>query len=382
MSDRAGRYRRQPNGNRAFIPAPLPPEPPIRIEGELQALLAEADRALGRLDESVLTLPNPDLFVPMYVRKEAVFSCQIEGAQNSLQDLLAAEAELGAADFPRGVDEVINYVGAMKHGLKRLTERPVSVSLIKEVHEKLLPDMRGGRQLRLSQNWIGPKGAGLNEATFVPPPADVVAQALAEMEQFLHQEDQLPLLIKIGLVHVRFETIHPFLHANGRLGRLLITFLLAERGVLHQPVLYLSHYFKRHRQEYYEHLQAVRDRGDWEGWLSFFLRGIVSVSNEAAETARRILQLREKHRTAITAGVGRTAGKGHKVLESLFLRPIVSVHDVQRITQTSYAAANKLVGKLSQQGILIELTGNPRNRHFRYDSYVRLFTDEQAESAA
>lgn len=383
-STRAGVYRRQSTGYRAFLPAALPPKPPIRIEGQLQALLSEADRALGRLDGSVLTLPNPDLFVLMYVRKEAVLSSQIEGTQSSLQDLLAAEAKVESPDTPQDVDEVINYISAMKHGLKRLDTLPISVRLIKEIHERLLADVRGSHlepgELRRSQNWIGPRGATLNAATFVPPPPDAVPEALGNLEAFIHAKDELPLLVKIGLVHLQFETIHPFLDGNGRVGRLLITFLLTEREVLHQPVLYLSHYFKRHRSAYYDHLQSVRDTGDWEGWLRFFLRGVIEVSGEAAQTARKILVLREKHRAAITTHLGRAAGNGHKVLESLYQRPIVSVHDVQQITGTTYAAANTLVHRMVQQGVLAEMTGNARNRRFRYDSYIGLFTDEMGET--
>ena len=279
---RAGSYQQQPTGYRAFIPAPLPPNRPLAIDGELQGLLSQADRALGRLDGSVLTLPNPDLFVFMYVRKEAVLSSQIEGTQSSLQDLLAAEAQLFEQNLPRDVDEVVNYVRAMNHGLARLPELPVSVRLIREIHAELMQGVRGGRlqpgELRTSQNWIGPAGCTLNTATFVPPPHHVVPEALGDLEKFLHRDDDLPPLVKIALAHVQFETIHPFLDGNGRVGRLLITFLLTERGVLHKPVLYLSHYFKPHRQEYYEHLQAVRDRGAWEAWLAFFLRGVVEVA--------------------------------------------------------------------------------------------------------
>lgn len=386
MSSRAGRYQRQTTGYLAFIPAALPPDPPLQINSELQALLSHADRALGRLDGSVSTLPNPDLFVFMYVRKEAVLSSQIEGTQSSLQDLLAAEAELFGSDIrPRDVDEVINYVRAMKHGLSRLEELPVSVRLIREIHEQLLQGVRGSRltpgELRRSQNWIGPGGCTLMNATFVPPPPEVVPEALGDLETFLHRRDDVPALVKIGLAHVQFETIHPFLDGNGRIGRLLITFLLTECGILHKPVLYLSHYFKRHRQAYYEHLQAVRDRGDWEGWLAFFLRGVAEVSTEAASTARRILALREEHRLAITAGLGRAAGSGHKVLETLFDRPIVTVADIEKMTGTSYAAANKLVARLVELGILQEVTGYTRNRRFLYQPYVRLFSDEPSEGA-
>ena len=378
-SNRAGIYLTQPTGYRAFIPAPLPPKPPLNLQGELQSLLSAADRALGRLDGSVLTLPNADLFVFMYVRKEAVLSSQIEGTQSSLQDLLAAEAQILDQNLPRDVDEVVNYVQAMNHGLTRLNELPVSVRLIREIHAKLMEGVRGGRlspgELRTSQNWIGPGGSTLNTASFIPPPPHEVPQALGDLERFLHAEDTLPPLVKIALAHVQFETIHPFLDGNGRVGRLLITFLLTEREVLHKPVLYLSHYFKQHRQTYYERLQAVRDHGAWEEWLVFFLRGVVEVAKEAAGTAKRILQLREEHRAAITTRMARGAANGHKVLERLFDRPILSVNDVRDITGITFAAANNIVSRLVELGILSEMTGNARNRRFSYAPYIALFTN-------
>jgi Fic family protein len=384
-SSRAGRYISQPAGYRAFIPAPLPPAPAIAITGKLAEQLSQADRALGRLDGSVLTLPNPDLFVFMYVRKEAVLSSQIEGTQSSLQDLLAAEAKLFDLDLPQDVDEVLNYVRAMNHGLARLAELPVSIRLIREIHAELMRGVRGGRlqpgELRTSQNWIGPGGCTLATASFVPPPPHVVPDALGELETFLHAADDLPPLVKIALAHVQFETIHPFLDGNGRVGRLLITFLLTESGVLHKPVLYLSHYFRQHRQAYYDHLQAVRDRGAWEEWLAFFLRGVTDVATEAAQTARRVLQLREQHRAAITQRLGRAAGNGHRILESLYDRPIVSVGDVRAMTGTTYAAANALVSRLVEIGVLHEMTGYARNRRFRYSPYIALFNDARAEDA-
>jgi len=380
QTSRAGRYVRQATGYRAFIPASLPPSPPVVLGGELHALLSRADRELGRLDGSVTTLPNPDFLVFMYVRKEAVLSSQIEGTQSSLQDLLAAETELfDPAELPRDVDEVINYVTAMKYGLARLGELPVSVRLIREIHERLLDGVRGSRltpgELRRSQNWIGPAGCTLAEATFVPPPPEEVPRALGDLESFLHTQDDLPLLVRIGLAHAQFETIHPFLDGNGRVGRLLITFLLTERGVLQKPVLYLSHWFRQHRQEYYDRLQSVRDRGDWEGWLTFFLLGVEQVSREATDTVRRVLELRERHRAAITEHLGRAAGNGHRVHEALFHRPIVTVSTVQELTGLSFAPANELVKRLTGIGVLREITGYSRNRRFQYDEYVRLFTD-------
>ena len=377
---RAGRYVRQPTGYRAFIPAPLPPKPAVRIEGEMQRLLSEADRALGRLDGSVQTLPHPDLFVYMYVRKEAVLSSQIEGTQSSLQDLLAEEAHVASADRPRDVEEVVNYVRAMNHGLARLGELPVSVRLIREIHEQLLAGVRGSRltpgELRRSQNWIGPGGCTLAEATFVPPPPDEVPKALGDLERFLHADVRLPLLVQIGLAHAQFETIHPFLDGNGRVGRLLITFLLCEKGALHKPVLYLSHHFKKHRQTYYELLQAIRDRGEFEQWLVFFLRGVTEVSVEAADTARRILELREAHRREITERFGRAAANGHRVLERLYEQPIVSVSNVMALLGTTFAGANQIVQRLVEIGVLKEFTGQARHRRFRYDAYVRLFEEE------
>lgn len=381
---RSGKYLRQITGYRAFIPAPLPPDPPVQIVGPIQSALSQADVALGRLDGSVLTLPNPDLFVFMYVRKEAVLSSQIEGTQSSLQDVLAAEARIFSHERPSDVREVLNYIDAMHHGLDRLQELPLSVRLIREIHQYLLQGVRGSRltpgELRTSQNWIGPAGCTLNEASFVPPPPEVVPEALSDLERFLHGDDNLPTLIKIGMAHAQFETIHPFLDGNGRVGRLLVTFLLCNSGVLHKPVLYLSHYFKRHRQAYYDRLQAIRDSGDWEGWIIFFLQGIVEVSRQATETARRILRMREAHRNAITEKLGYAAGNGHRVLETLYQRPILSVKEVEGITGTTYAAANQLVKRLVKLGLLEETTGQSRNRRFRYTPYIDLFADRQTEA--
>lgn len=382
---RAGRYVTQLTGYRAFIPAALPPDPPLRLDLRLQGTLADASLALGRLDGSVLTLPNPDLFVFMYVRKEAVLSSQIEGTQSSLQDVLAAEARIFSPESPSDVHEVLNYIGAMNHGLERLKELPVSVRLIREIHERLLRGVRGNGlalgELRRTQNWIGPGGCTLSEATFVPPPPDVVPQALADLERFIHNNDGLPLLIKIGLAHAQFETIHPFLDGNGRVGRLLIAFLLVERAALHKPVLYLSHYFKGHRQEYYDRLQAVRDSGDWEAWIAFFLRGVIDVSAQATQTARHILSLRESLRERITIHLGGATANGLKVLEHLFRRPIISVSEVRTLTGTSYPASNQLVQRLVEQGVVREMTGRARHRRFRFDDYVALFTDEAGDPA-
>jgi Fic family protein len=243
--------------------------------------LSRADRALGRLDGATETLPNPDLFVFMYVRKEAVLSSQIEGTQASLLDVLEVEAQLTTYN-PFDVEEVINYVGAMNHGLTRLATLPVSLRLIREVHARLLAGVRGSQsnpgEFRRVQNHIGPPGCSLEQARFVPPPPNQLHECLADLERFIHAEDEIPVLIRVGLIHAQFETIHPFLDGNGRVGRLLITLLLCDREILRRPLLYISYYFKRNRTEYYDRLQRVRDYRDWEGWITFFLRGVFEVA--------------------------------------------------------------------------------------------------------
>lgn len=378
---RAGRYVTQLTGYRAFIPAPLPPSPPVDLDGQLHERLSDADYALGRLDGAVLTLPNPDLFVFMYVRKEAVLSSQIEGTQSSLQNLLAAEARLNDPNAPADVSEVINYVRAMNHGLARLGELPVSVRLIREIHADLMRGVRGGLltpgELRTSQNWIGPGGCTLGEATFVPPPPHEVPKALADLERFLHDEYPLPPLVRVGLAHAQFETIHPFLDGNGRIGRLLITFLLTEKHLLARPVLYLSHFFKRNRADYYDRLQAVRDNGDWERWLAFFLQGVAEVSREATATAAAVLRMREDYRVRITEDLGRAAANGHRIMERLFDNPIVTVATVREWLSVTPAGANNLVNRLVEVGLLREITGYARNRRFRFDPYLRLFEEPE-----
>ncbi len=378
-STRTGRYIQQDSGYKAFIPAPLSPNPQIDISDDLQAKLSEAENVLSRLDASIQTLPNPDLFVFMYVRKEAVLSSQIEGTQSSLHDVLAAEAQILDPYRPRDVAEVINYIDAMNYGIDRLAELPVSVRLIREIHARLLAGVRGSNltpgELRRSQNWIGPAGSTLAQASFIPPPPQELVQALSDLEHFLHAEDEIPTLIKIGLAHAQFETIHPYLDGNGRIGRLLITFLLCEQGLLKKPVLYLSYYFKYHRQAYYDHLQAIRQQGDWEGWLVFFLDGLAQVSVQAAETARKITELREMQRFKIMENFGRVVGNGLKVFDYLFQHPLVSVEQVKTVTNTSFPAANELIKKFVESEILSEITGNKRHRRYQYTAYLRLFDE-------
>lgn len=376
---RVGRMVLQPAGYRALVPGPFPPQPAVQVGGELQRLLSEADRALGILAGSVQTLPDPDLFVAMFVRKEAVLSSRIEGTQSSLHDVLGAEAGVADAKRPRDVVEVLAYIDAMNHGLARLAELPVSVRLICEIHGVLMagagPRVTPG-EVRRSQNWIGPPGATLDEATFVPPPPNLVPEGLSHLERFIHADDDVPLLIKVGMAHAQFETVHPFLDGNGRVGRLLITLLLCERGILPKPVLYLSRFFEEHRSEYYDLLHGVHTRGEFEEWLAFFLRGVAQTSAEAARTAGRILRLREEHRSEITERLGRGAGNGLRVLERLFERPVVSTKDVQALLGTTFAGANQIVSRLVDIGILREFTGQARHRRFLYAPYAALFAED------
>lgn len=383
IHQRAGRYVRQPAHYSAFMPEALPPQPPICWDDELHTLLSRADRALGRLDGSIQTLPDADLFVFMYVRKEAVLSSQIEGTQSSLNDLLEAEAAINDTRHPGDVEEVLNYVRAMNHGLSRLGELPVSVRLIREIHQHLLDGVRGNQaspgELRRSQNWIGPGGSTLNEAIFVPPPPHEVERLLSDLEKFIHTSDRLPPLVKIGLIHAQFETIHPFLDGNGRVGRLLITFLLCEAEILIKPVLYLSYYFKRYRARYYELLQAVRDEGKWEEWIKFFLEGVATVSLEATETARAIVARREQDRKLITDGFGRGAGSGLRILESLYRTPFITVNQAAERLGITFQASRKLIQRFVDAGLLVEITGQERYRVYQYAPYVRLFSDMDRE---
>jgi len=379
---RSGRIIRQPEGYRAFIPEPLPPTPPIRMDDEMLDLLSKADRALGRLDGSIETIPNPDLFVFMYVRKEAVLSSQIEGTQASLEDLLVYEAKARETQAPVDIEEVSNYVEAMRYGLKRLETLPVSLKLIREIHEKLLTGVRGGNrapgEFRTSQNWVGPAGCNLETATHVPPPPHDMMKAMGDLEGFIHSKAPMPILIKVALIHAQFETVHPFLDGNGRVGRLLITFLLCEEGILKQPLLYLSIFFKKNRQEYYDRLQATRNAGDWENWVKFFLRGVYEVSQEATSTARRILHLREEHRSIILQQARLNSAKTLLLLEGLYRKPFMSMPEMSSLMDISFQTANRIAGDLLKIGILKEVTGLRRNRVFEYAPYTALFKEEQS----
>ncbi|NEO37386.1 MAG: Fic family protein [Moorea sp. SIOASIH] len=378
-ANRAGQYVDQLSGYKAFIPNPLPPVSDIIMDDEMLQLLSQADRALGRLDGSTDALPNPDLFVFMYVRKEAVLSSQIEGTQASLIDVLEFESQTLEPDNPQEVAEVVNYIAAINHGLERLNHLPVCLRLIREIHQKLMQGVRGSErdpgEFRSSQNWIGPEGCSLKNATYVPPPPHEMKQALDNLEKFLHDSKPIPALLKIGLAHAQFETVHPFLDGNGRTGRLLITFLLCEQNILKRPLLYISYYFKKYRSEYYDRLQAVRDSGNWEGWLKFFLRGVYEVAQEASATARKIVTMKEEHHQLLLNKMGNRAGQAIVLLDRLYFQPMITIEHVQEIIQRTYPNANKLVNNLCDVGLLQEITGQKRNRVFAYAPYLDIFKE-------
>ena len=376
-NNRAGRFIKQPSGYRAFHPAPLPPESAIDVPGLLLPLM-EAGQAVGRLDGVATTLPNMDLLVLMYIRAEAVLSSQIEGTQASLDDVLRAEVNLQEPGDASDVQEVINYIAALNYGLERINTLPVSLRLIRELHTELMTGVRGGQrdpgEFRRTQNWIGPAGATLQTARFVPPPVPEMHAALDNLEKFIYEDvSALPPLLKVGLIHAQFETIHPFLDGNGRTGRLLITLLLCHYGLLRLPLLYLSYYFKLHRSEYYDRLQAVRERGDWEGWLKFFLTGVRIVAEESTAKTREILALREAHRALLGREFGRRAGKGLTVLEHLYQQPYISVRVVEQLTAQTYASANTLVAELVSHGLLKPIGERQRDRVFAYQPYLEVF---------
>jgi Fic family protein len=376
-----GRYETLTVGGepvRAFLPAPLPPDPPLSFARGLQTALEAAGIAVGRLDGVSRLLPDTSLFLYAYVRKEAVLSSQIEGTQSSLSDLLLFELEEAPGVPLDDVVEVSNYVAALDHGLARLRAGfPLSNRLLREIHGVLLSRGRGSGkdpgEFRHSQNWIG--GSRPGNAAFVPPPHAAVPECMAALERFLHAEDDgLPVLVRAGLAHVQFETIHPFLDGNGRVGRLLITFLLCHAEVLHEPLLYLSLYLKQHRDEYYGLLDRVRRDGDWEAWLVFFLEGVRVTAEGAIDTARRLDELFNHDRATIEPA-GRRAGSALRVHEALKARPILSLSAICERTGLSFPAASSAMDLLAELRIARELTGKRRNRLFVYDRYLAILNE-------
>lgn len=375
-----GTFQQQPTGYKAFIPAPFPPKDIIHWDADLIMLLSHADRAIGKLNAIDALVPDVDFFIFMYITKEASFSSQIEGTQATFIDYIKAEAKLTNADTPSDIAEIKNYINAMHHGLKRLTTFPLSWRLVREMHEILLQGVRGQHKtpgtFRTSQNWIG--GPSIETAAFVPPPHCVMKDAMSDLEKFLHDKaEKYPPLIKAGLIHAQFETLHPFLDGNGRTGRLLITFFLCNEGVLSRPLLYISKFFKTHRRDYYDILNGYRSEHGVERWIKFFLEGVRIVAEEAIITAQNITRLREKHLAAVSA-FGRNANTALKLLHKLYTLPIVDTQTVANITHVaSKANVNILIDKFVRAGILREVTGKERNRRFVYHEYLRQFSKEK-----
>lgn len=362
---------------RAFVPRPLPPEPALDLSGPLLRALAHAHLALGRLDSVSTLLPDTHLFLYTYVRKEALLSSQIEGTQSSLSELLLFELEQAGGAPLDDVIEVSNYVAALEHGLARLRDgMPLCNRLIREIHGKLLARGRGSDkqpgEFRHSQNWIG--GSRPGKAHYVPPPPDRVQECMGDLERFLHTKDDLPILIRAALAHVQFESIHPFLDGNGRVGRLLITLLLCSEGQLIQPLLYLSLFLKQNRSDYYRLLDTVRKEGDWEAWLTFFLEGVARTADSAVDTAKRLIALFEAHRVQIQQ-LGRKAGSALRVHQTLKARPVHQLQDIAHSTGLSFPTVNAGMRLLIDLKIVREVTGKRRNRVFAYDGYLNVLNE-------
>jgi Fic family protein len=378
-NQRLGRFVDTPVASemvRAFVPPPLPPSPPIDVLTLLDRL-SLAERALGRLDGVTILLPRQELFLYMYVRKEAVFSSQIEGTQSTLSDLLRFETEAGAGQPIDDIREVSNYVDAMMYGLERLEDLPLSLRLIREMHARLLQSGRGGTknpgEFRRSQNWIG--GSRPGNALFVPPPTTELDGCLDALERFMHEdESRLPALIKAGLLHVQFETIHPFLDGNGRIGRLLVTLYLCVHGVLRKPLLYLSLYLKTHRADYYRLLQEVREHGAWEAWLDFFLTGVADTANQAFDAATRIVELFKNDRERIT-GESERPGSALRIHDLLQQNPYLTANLLVERTGLSAPTINAALADLERLGIVEEVTGRRRGRVFGYRRYLAILTE-------
>jgi Fic family protein len=359
----------------SFLPKKLPPDPPIEFNGEINRLLESASRALGRLDGISYLLPDPDIFIYQFVRKEAVLSSQIEGTQTTLVEFLEAERDLERKTGP--IEEVSNYISAMNYGLERLDKLPISSRLIKEIHRELITGTRGDTgqtgEFRNSQNWIG--GTRPGNASFVPPPFQNIVGCMGDLEIFIN-DDKLIMstLIKAGLAHAQFETIHPFPDGNGRLGRLLITFILVAEGILKNPLLYLSLHFKNYRDEYYNRLNAIREHGDWEGWLKFYLEGVWKISDQAVDTARRIVDLMETDKNRIRDNK-MVVSSALRVHELFFHIPVLEVKDVATFLEITPPTARKAVSVLEEIGIVNEFTGKKRNKRYKYGEYIDIIIE-------
>ncbi|WCB96646.1 hypothetical protein DSM104299_05411 [Baekduia alba] len=389
-SDRAGVFvaaGRPPDDYATFRPRPLPPDPPVALDLAANRLLERANQALGRLDGITMLLPDPTTLLYTYIRKEAVLSSQIEGTQSSLSDLLLFEADVAPGVPIEDVEETANYIVALNYAVEAVTSGrlPISSRLLREAHRRLLTGGRGGDKapgrFRRTQVWLG--GATPTEARFVPLPPQEVAGAIADLERFVHDDgDGLPVLVKAALAHAQFETIHPFLDGNGRVGRLLITLMLCEEGVLDRPLLYLSLYFKQHRDVYYDRLQRIRTHGEWEQWVAFFLRGVLDVATSAIQTTRDIVELIERDRATIAGLGGRGAATNARVMELAIQRVVLTPRGVQEALTLTGPPVYAALQRLEEAGILREATGRQRNRVYVYDKYLALLNAGTERSQA
>ena len=357
----AGRVIKAPEGYSAFVPAPLPPD--LVYTPALVRALSDADAALSELSGLGRVLPNPHLLIAPYLRREAVLSSRIEGTQASLADLLADEAGQTPQVPPDDVREVRNYVTAMQFGIERLKTLPLSLRLVRELHEKLMHDVRGGQAtpgaFRRSQNWIGPPGSTPTTAPYVPPPPAEMKLALGEWEKFLHQRSELPDLIQCALMHEHFEAIHPFLDGNGRVGRLLITLFVIERDRLSQPLLYLSEYIERNKQDYYAGLQGIRTQGDWNGWLHYFLAGVRWSALRAAKQAGELLDLRDSMRRKVAE-----SPRALPLVDELFVNPNINAARVQKLLGVTAPTARAALAELESAGLIAEVSGRNWGRQY------------------
>ncbi len=380
MDNRAGEFIEIGSGiskYNCFVPKGLPPkEPSIQYDDELICLISEANRYIDRLDEVTDTLISPEYFVYMYARKEATLSSQIEGTQATFSDLIKAEAGI-SDEIPDDVKEIENYVKAVNYGFERMETLPLSLRFVREIHEILMQGVRGENkspgEFRKSQNWIG--GYSISTASYILPSVEHMNELLYNLEQFIHEKNYMSILIKTALIHSQFEMIHPFLDGNGRVGRLLVAFYLAKEDILHKPTLYLSKYFKKNRQTYYECLYDIHAKGDYETWIKFFMEGIIDTSKEAIDMARAISSLKENDIRKIST-MGRSSENALKIYEGLFDKPTTTIEDIMNRLEISNATAGRLAEKLIDLGILININNKSRNKVFVYKEYMDIFSDD------
>lgn len=378
MANRAGTFKTNLSGEAAyksFLPAPLPPDPSIELDAEAVSLLVEANKQLAVLESIAKRIPNVNLFVSMYVRKEALMSSQIEGTQATLEDVLDPMIDENAN---RNVADVINYIKATEYAVKRLSELPLCNRLIKETHAILMEGIRGQEknpgEFRYSQNWIGGQGSTIKSARYIPPNPKDMIEAMSDVEKYINLDDVLDVLIRAALIHYQFETIHPFLDGNGRIGRLLITLFLLEKGLLTTPVLYISYFLKKNRIEYYDRLAEVRNKGNYEQWVKFFLQAVLESAQDAAITIDKLAALHDKN-TSIISAMGRASKNSLQLLTYLEANPIIEISKTANALNMAFNTVSAAIKRLCDAGILVQSSGERRNRVFSYEAYLNLLRE-------